>query len=190
MDMGQRGRMPADRLGLRSLGMTDGRRASGDRLEPASASIRQAQTQDAAPLARLMVDFGSEFGEAEPTLEIATERFAAVLGGDADVALLAEAGNPVGFAFLRIRPSVYSRANEAYLQELYVRPEARGNGLGEALLRAALDAARERGCDRIDLGTAVGDTRARGLYEKLGFTNYEADAGDGSSRMLFYEREL
>ena len=41
----------------------------------------------------------------------------------------------------------------------------------------------------MELGTAVGDTAARGLYESLGFSNLEK-AGDPGTQMLFYEREL
>lgn len=137
-----------------------------------------------------MADFGAEFGEREPSAELATERFGELLGGDDDLALVALAPDPAGFAFLRVRSSVYSRAREAYLQELYVRPDRRGEGHGELLLRASLDLARELGCDRIELGTAVGDRAARALYEKLGFTNYEGREGRADSRMLFYEREL
>jgi ribosomal protein S18 acetylase RimI-like enzyme len=48
--------------------------------------------------------------------------------------------------------------------------------------------AREAGARRIELGTSVDDSAARGLYEKLGFSNRER--GPDGPRMLFYEREL
>ena len=51
-----------------------------------------------------------------------------------------------------------------------------------------MDAAREAGATRIDLGTSVDDKAAIALYESAGFTNREGRP-DGPM-MLFYEREL
>jgi ribosomal protein S18 acetylase RimI-like enzyme len=95
---------------------------------------------------------------------------------------------PDGLALLRLRPSVWSGALDAYLEELYVAPGARGRGIGRALLEATMDAAREAGATRIELGTSTDDTAAIALYESCGFSNRE-DGPDGPV-MLFYEREL
>ena len=77
---------------------------------------------------------------------------------------------------------------DAYLGELYVIPDRRGDGFGRALLDAVLDEARARNAINISLGTSVDDTEARGLYESAGFTNNEG-APDGPS-MLYYELDL
>ncbi|MFI2708488.1 GNAT family N-acetyltransferase, partial [Nocardioides sp. CER28] len=71
---------------------------------------------------------------------------------------------------------------------LWVRPPARGTGLGRALLEAAMDLARRHGATRIDLNTSVDDEVARALYVKCGFTNEEF--GSGGPSMLYYERDL
>lgn len=55
-------------------------------------------------------------------------------------------------------------------------------------MEAALEEARARGADHIDLGTSDDDVAARALYEKLGFTNREGKP-DGPV-MYYYEREL
>jgi GNAT superfamily N-acetyltransferase len=60
-----------------------------------------------------------------------------------------------------------------YVEELYVVPERRGQGLGRALLEAAMELARGRGAAHIDLGTSEDDVAARALYESAGFTNRE-----------------
>jgi ribosomal protein S18 acetylase RimI-like enzyme len=80
------------------------------------------------------------------------------------------------------------RSCPSYLAELYVVPALRGRGLGRALLEAAMDVARERGADRMDLGTSDDDIAARALYERLGFI-YERElsprgrvAGTGQAR--------
>ncbi|MDQ3859173.1 MAG: GNAT family N-acetyltransferase [Actinomycetota bacterium] len=102
--------------------------------------------------------------------------------------VLLAGGGPDGFAELRFRPSLYTGALDAYLEELYVVPERRGRGLGRALLEAAMDNAREHGAAHIDLGTGEEDVAARSLYESAGFTNREG--GPAGPRMLYYERDL
>ena len=89
---------------------------------------------------------------------------------------------------MRFRPSLWSRTLDCYLEELYVVPDRRGQGLGRALMEAAIDTAREKGAEHMDLGTSEDDRAARALYEKLGFTNREGKP-DGPV-MYFYEREL
>ena len=93
-----------------------------------------------------------------------------------------------GFAYLQFNPSLYSRTRDAYLGELYVVPERRGDGFGRAMLEAVLEEARARDAIHISLGRASTDTEARGLYESAGFTNLEG--GDDGPSMLYYEREL
>jgi ribosomal protein S18 acetylase RimI-like enzyme len=50
-----------------------------------------------------------------------------------------------------------------------VRSDYRGRGLGTTLLRAALDRAREKGLERIELEVFASNTPAVELYKKLGF---------------------
>jgi len=89
---------------------------------------------------------------------------------------------------LRFRPSIWTAGLECYLAELYVAPALRGRGLGRALMLSALDEARRRGADYIDLNTSEHDTAARALYESLGFSSREGRP-DGPVN-YYYEREL
>jgi len=114
------------------------------------------------------------------------ERVRELLGEDF-VVLLAGPG-PEGLAVLRFRPAISTAGLECYLAELYVVPDRRGQGLGRELMETAIDLARERGADYMDLGTSEDDVAARGLYESLGFTNREGRP-DGPV-MYYYEREL
>jgi ribosomal protein S18 acetylase RimI-like enzyme len=147
-------------------------------------SVRVAQPEDAAAIGRLLDAFNREYGDFTPGPEALAERVAPLLDGDELVALVAGEG-PDGVAILRLRPALWTRALECYVAELYVTPERRGHGLGRALMTAALEQARKRGADRIDLVTAEDDAAARGLYESLGFRNR-----DDGSLMYFYERGL
>ena len=151
------------------------------------AAIRLATTADAPAFGRLLHAFNAEFGEPTPDAETIAER-AAPLIESGEVMVLLGGNGPDGFAQLRFRPSLYTGALDAYLEELYVVPERRGHGLGRALLEAAMRYAKERGAAHIDLGTSEDDVAARALYESAGFTNREG--GSDGPRMLYYERDL
>jgi ribosomal protein S18 acetylase RimI-like enzyme len=156
-------------------------------MSPAPPPIRRATAADAADLGRLLNAFNAEFGEPTPDAEVIAQR-AAPLIESGEVTVLFAGDGPDGFAQLRFRPSLYTGALDAYLEELYVVPERRGRGLGRALLEAAMSHARERGAAHIDLGTSEDDVAALSLYESAGFTNREG--GPDGPRMLYYERDL
>jgi len=149
--------------------------------------IRRASGGDATEVARLLHDFNTEFSDPSPGVAKLSEHAARLMKSGEITVLLAGQG-PDGIALLRFRPSVWTGAPEAHLQELYVVPALRGRGIGRALLEATIAAAREAGATGIDLNTGETDTAARALYESLGFTNREGNP-DGPS-MLFYEREI
>ena len=142
---------------------------------------------DAADIARLLRDFNLEYDEPAPEVEELTETIARLLE-EAEITVLLAGDGPDGLSLLRFRPGLWSAGAETYLQELYVVPHLRGQGIGRALLEATIELARERGSGGIDLNTGETDTAARALYESMGFTNREGSP-DGPS-MLFYEREI
>jgi GNAT superfamily N-acetyltransferase len=146
---------------------------------------RTASVDDADLIARLLADFNDEYGDPRPPVEQLAARLRELMeAGDTAVAL---ADGDLGVAVLRLRPNLWSTAREAYLAELYVVPDRRGQGLGRPLLEHALDLARSLGADRVELGTSEDDVAARKLYEKCGFTRFE---GEGGPLMFVYEREL
>jgi ribosomal protein S18 acetylase RimI-like enzyme len=156
-------------------------------MEKREIQVRQASKEDSAEIARLLRDFNLEFTEPTPDVETLTENVRRLLEPEEITVLLAGEG-PDGLSLFRFRPALWSEGLEAYLQELYVVPALRGQGIGRALLVRTIELARERGADGIDLNTGETDTAARGLYESMGFTNREGGP-DGPS-MLFYEREI
>jgi GNAT superfamily N-acetyltransferase len=90
---------------------------------------------------------------------------------DGDVTVLLGGSEPDGLAVLRFRPHLYREALDCYLEELYVAPDRRGQGLGRALMEAAIELARRMGAVHMDVGTGEDDVAARALYERFGFTN-------------------
>jgi ribosomal protein S18 acetylase RimI-like enzyme len=154
---------------------------------PPDLAVRRGGTADAEVIGRLLHDFNSEFDEPTP----GPRRLAARVRGlleEEELTVLLGGGGPDGIAALRFRPAIWSDALECYLAELYVVPDRRGQGLGRALMEAAIELARQKGADHMDLGTSEDDVAARALYESLGFINREGRP-DGPIT-YFYEREL
>ena len=140
--------------------------------------------------AQLLHDFNLEYDEPAPPPDQLAVRLAELVEGDHVTVLLArvpETGAAVGVAVMRLQPSLWSSAQEAYLAELYVRPSHRGRGYGRELMAEALRVARERGADYAFLVTSEDDRLAQRLYEAAGFRRTE---GADGPLMLAYEREL
>lgn len=78
-------------------------------------------------------------------------------------------GEPAGICQLRYRLCVWTGADDCWLEDLYVRDEARGSGMGRALVDAAFARARARGCRRIDLDVNEQNPEALAFYERMGF---------------------
>jgi ribosomal protein S18 acetylase RimI-like enzyme len=143
-----------------------------------------------AVAAQLLHDFNVEYDEPTPPPDELAVRLAELIEGDHVAILLARepaTGAAVGVAVMRLQSSLWSRAQEAYLAELYVTPHHRGRGHGRELITEALRVAREQGADYAYLITSEDDQRAQLLYEAAGFRRTE---GEGGPLMLAYEREL
>lgn len=149
--------------------------------------IRRASPDDAPAVAQLLHDFNTEYDDFTPGVEVLTQNAREMIA-DGDMIVLLAGDGPDGFAELRFRKSVWTAKLDAYLEELYVVPDLRGEGIGRVLLREAMDVARAEGAVNIELGTSDDDLAARALYESEGFTNREGSP-DGPV-MFFYEREL
>jgi ribosomal protein S18 acetylase RimI-like enzyme len=150
-------------------------------------AVRVAGPDEAKVVGQLLHDFNEEFHEPTPGPERMAERMRRLMDAADTVVLLGGTG-PDGLAVMRLRSAIWSDALECYLAELYVTPQRRGKGLGRALLQTAIDVARARGADHMDLGTSEADHAARSLYESLGFINREG--GPEGPITFFYEREL
>ncbi|HEY2298564.1 MAG TPA: GNAT family N-acetyltransferase [Jatrophihabitans sp.] len=151
--------------------------------------VRLASAADAAAVGALLHDFNTEFGDPTPGAHALAARIVELMSIDTSVIVGRSGADGLdGLAVLRFRPSIWTPNLECYLAELYVAPAERGNGLGRALMLAAMDHARERGADYMDLGTDETDTAARALYESLGFDNHNGRTDGPTS--YFYERDL
>jgi ribosomal protein S18 acetylase RimI-like enzyme len=76
---------------------------------------------------------------------------------------------PVGYVCATSRRDYFTQLAHAHVEVLVVEHCAQGRGVGSALIRAVERWACERGYTFITLNAFAGNTRARGLYERLGY---------------------
>ncbi len=147
---------------------------------------RLAQPEDAATVAALLDAFNREFETSTPGVAVLQPRLESLLAGGEALAILV--GDPAaGVALLTLRRNVWHDGPVALLDELYVAPELRGQGLGSALLAAAEAAVRERGAELMEINVDGDDAGARRFYERHGYRNTEPHTGE---QLLYYYREL
>lgn len=140
-------------------------------------------------VAGLIGEFRDWWGKSDPpTTEIHESVERIHRSGDGEY-LLGDAidGNgPAGVCQIRFRWSVWTTAEDCWLEDLYVRESARRGGLGRALVEASADRARERGCKRIELDVNEDNESAQALYQACGFSLEPKPPG----RTLFMGRRL
>jgi GNAT superfamily N-acetyltransferase len=146
-----------------------------------------ATSEDVGDVVRLIAEFRDWWGKTEP----ADDRIRAVverlIPADSTEFLLAdEDGRAVGVCQLRYRLSVWTGADDCWLEDLFVTEAARSGGHGRALVEAAFESARARGCRRMELDVNEQNTGAIRFYESLGFTTEPKPPG----RTLFVSRIL
>lgn len=133
-------------------------------------NIRPATVADAAVIAALvreLADYEKLLHEARAT----AADFERELTADPPVihVLIAEwRGEPVGFALYFFNFSTFVGRPGLYLEDLYVRPSVRGQGVGRALLVALAAVAHERGCGRMEWAVLDWNEPALRFYQSLG----------------------
>jgi GNAT superfamily N-acetyltransferase len=137
--------------------------------------LRPAQKNDAGIILELIRALAVY--EREPDAVVATE--ADLLrdgfpeqGAPKFYVILAEwKGAPVGFAFYFFNYSTWLGKPGLYLEDLFVKPEARGNGIGKALLRRLAQIALEENCYGMRWQVLDWNQPALDFYERLGARN-------------------
>jgi len=132
-----------------------------------------AGPDEAEPVARLLIAFRDHLREGWPSdnaFLAGVER----LMDDPDTEFLLGAAHddapPAGVCQLRYRYGVWRAGFDCLLEDLFVSEEARGVGLGRALVRGALARAGERDCRRIELDVNESNAAGLALYSSFGFS--------------------
>ncbi len=133
-------------------------------------AIRPAAAADLPLIAQLIRDLAEyeklahevRFDEAVLEAKLFGPRpYAEVVIGELD-------GTPQGFALFFHNFSTFEGRPGIYLEDLFVRPAARGAGLGKALLAHLAVLAIERDCARLEWSVLDWNEPAIGFYRKLG----------------------
>jgi len=134
--------------------------------------IRPADIADARALADLFVEMERHYdSSADPDPSAVAERISSWLGRQPDaILLLAEDTSGALLGHLSAAPIFPSGAGRSamFVKDIFVRGSARGQGIGQDLLRACADEAQRRGAARLELTVDRANTGASGLYARLG----------------------
>jgi len=133
-------------------------------------NVRNAQKSDATVIHQLIGEL-ADFEKLRAEVNGSVEDLEQHLFGAEPYArvLIAESGEQVaGFALYFFNYSTFLCKPGIYLEDLFVRPQFRGAGVGRALLDAVEQRARERGCGRLEWSVLDWNTRAKSFYEEFG----------------------
>jgi GNAT superfamily N-acetyltransferase len=133
--------------------------------------IRPARAQDVAVLLQLVRELAAY--EREPDAVEATEAMLhdALFGGSPTASCHVATdptGEVVGFALWYVTFSTWKGRPGMWLEDLFVRPQARGSGLGRALLETLAGVCAERGYARFEWWVLDWNAPAHGFYRSLG----------------------
>jgi ribosomal protein S18 acetylase RimI-like enzyme len=131
--------------------------------------VWRAAPDEAPAVAALLGGFRDHLGYDFPSDESLLGSVERIIGRDDAEYLLAGEDEAQAVVQVRYRWSVWWDAEDCWLEDLYVRDDARGKGLGRALTEAVLERARERGCRRVELDVNSENPPALTLYRSLGF---------------------
>jgi GNAT superfamily N-acetyltransferase len=135
-------------------------------------TLRPAELRDVSAIVGLIREL-AEFEQLTHLLQVTPEKLRPQLFGEkpAAEALVAEsAGEVIAFALFFTNFSTFLAQPGLYLEDLYVKPQQRGRGIGEALLTRLGRLAVERGYGRFEWCVLDWNEGAIRFYQRLGAT--------------------
>lgn len=131
----------------------------------------QARPAREADLSPLLALFGASEVSATAAPAEAERIWAATLADDSVAVFVSEAGSDVVATCMLITAPNLLRggSGHAFLENVVTHPDWRGQGHGQAVVRAALAEAWARGCHHVLLQTGRSDPRVHRFYVQLGF---------------------
>ncbi|HEX3367239.1 GNAT family N-acetyltransferase [Phenylobacterium sp.] len=143
-------------------------------------SLRPARREDVAAIVRLLADDhlgGGREQVTDPPLPAYFEAFEKVAADPRNLLSVAQdaAGAVVGTLQMTFIPGLSNQGAElALIEAVRVDSSLRGQGVGQVMIRWAMDEARRRGCANIELLAHNSRVDAQRFYERLGFVKSHA----------------
>jgi len=132
----------------------------------ADLEIRRADPSDADAVSGLL----RELGHDSPPAKTA-QRITRLAGSNRDAIFVAVLDERVsGVAHIHMLPLFQADGHIGRLTALAVAPDCRRQGIGESLVNAAEDFARDGGCERIELTSGDQRTEAHTFYRAIGYS--------------------
>lgn len=138
-----------------------------------AARVWRAEIDEAETVAQLLTEFRDHLGHEWPSdnaFLAGVERLMEDRGTEFLLGAPHDDARPGGVAQVRYRYGVWLAAEDCWLEDLFVREDARRAGVGAALVEGVIARARERGCRRVELDVSDGNPAALAVYEQFGFT--------------------
>lgn len=133
--------------------------------------IRPVAASDVAEIVTMVGELASYERAPEQAVMTHEQLHEALFGSDPKLfghIALGDGGRPVGFALWFLNFSTWTGTHGIYLEDLYVRPAARGAGLGRALLQTLAQVCVERGYSRLQWWVLDWNTPAIDFYRAAG----------------------
>ncbi len=132
--------------------------------------IREATEADVPLILKFIRDL-AEYERLADRVVADEEKLRRTLFGNprfAEVIIAEEDGAPAGFALFFHNYSTFLGQPGIYLEDLFVREEMRGRGIGKALLARLARIARERGCGRVEWAVLDWNAPSIAFYRSIG----------------------
>lgn len=133
-------------------------------------SIRRAAESDLQLILHLIESL-AEYERLRDQCVATEEKLRATLFGDhpaAEILIASIKNEPMGFALFFHNYSTFLAQPGIFLEDLFVKPEGRGKGVGYALLSALARLAVERNCGRLEWNVLDWNELAIAFYRKIG----------------------
>lgn len=134
-----------------------------------ASRVRDIAATDRKAFLEMWADFASLAPDEPGDPEMGTRNWDRVIDPRCPLSCLVVDGDsePQGFALYLAFPFTWSAGEACYLEDLYVRPEARGRGLARAMIERLGEIGREKGWFKVFWMTQSDNRTAQRLYDRM-----------------------